>query len=70
MSTVEERLHALESAMADVQHRLGSSNKSRQWLEQVAGSHENWPEFEDVLRLGREFRRTVVDATSEQKEGG
>ena len=61
MSTVEERLSALELAVQDVKLQLATSRKPRAWLNEVAGSHQVWPEFEEVLRLGREFRRSVTD---------
>jgi hypothetical protein len=61
MSTVEERLSALESAMEDVKLRLAARQIPHAWLDEVAGSLQEWSEFEEVLRLGREFRRSVTD---------
>jgi hypothetical protein len=69
MATVEERLSALESAVEDVKHRLAAKGKSQTWLEQVAGSLENWSEFDEVLRLGNEFRRSVTDTENDPMEG-
>ncbi|MEX2216024.1 MAG: hypothetical protein WD768_18070 [Phycisphaeraceae bacterium] len=28
------------------------------WIQQVAGTFENDPEFEEMIRLGREFRQS------------
>lgn len=61
MSTIEDRLSALESAMEDVRRQLAGQRRPRAWLDDVAGSLEPWPEFEEVLRLGREFRDSVTD---------
>lgn len=61
MATVEDRLSALELAMEEVQRELASARRPRAWLDDVAGSLQEWPEFADVLRLGREFRKSVVD---------
>lgn len=69
MSTVEERLSALESAMEDVKLRLAARRIPHAWLDEVAGSLQEWPEFEDVLRLGREFRRSVTDPNDAESGG-
>jgi len=62
MATVEDRLSALESAMEEVRRELAGTRRPRAWLDEVAGSLQEWPEFAEVLRLGREFRNSVVDA--------
>ena len=61
MATVEDRLSALESAMEEVRRELTTERRPRAWLDEVAGSLQEWPEFAEVLRLGREFRKSVVD---------
>ena len=61
MATVEDRLSALESAMDEVRRELTGTRRPRAWLDEVAGSLQEWPEFAEVLRLGREFRKSVVD---------
>ncbi len=59
MSTVEERLSALESEVQAVKRELAKMEKKPAWLDEVAGSMDQWPEFEEVLRLGREFREAT-----------
>ena len=61
MATVEDRLSALEAAMEEVRRDLAGARRPRAWLDDVAGSLRDWPEFTEVLRLGREFRKSVVD---------
>ena len=70
MSTVEERLSALESEVRVVKQRLARMGKPRAWLDEVAGSMDEWPEFEEVLRLGREFRESARDASGTAGNGG
>ena len=70
MSTVEERLSALESEVQAVKRQLARMEKPRAWLHEVAGSMDKWPEFEDVLRLGREFRQSACDAPGSAGDGG
>ena len=55
--------------MEEMKRQLASPGKPRAWLDEVAGSLEEWPEFEEVLRLGREFRRSVVDPDEAGVEG-
>jgi hypothetical protein len=61
MSSVEERLSALEVEVQTVKRQLARISQPRAWLDEVAGSMDEWPEFEEVLRLGRAFRRSVGD---------
>ena len=70
MSTVEERLSALESEVQAVKRQLVRMGKPRAWLDEVAGSMDEWPEFEEVLRLGREFRQSACDAPGTVGDGG
>jgi predicted nucleotidyltransferase len=69
MSTVEERLTALESEVEVLKRRLARGVQPRAWLDDVAGSLEHWPEFEEVLRLGREFRRSAADPPETPVDG-
>ena len=69
MSTMEERLSALESEVQAVKRQLARMAKPRAWLDEVAGSMDQWPEFEEVLRLGREFRQSASDAPGAPGEG-
>ena len=61
MSTVEDRLSALESEVQAVKRQLARLAQPRAWLDEVAGSMDPWPEFEEVLRLGRAYRQSVCD---------
>ena len=65
MSTMEERLSALESEVEAVKRQLARMGKPRAWLDEIAGSMDPWPEFEEVLRLGRELRQSEQDAPGE-----
>ncbi len=65
MSTLEERLSALESEVRAVRRQLAKFGETRAWLDDVAGSMDPWPEFDEVLRLGREFRQSASDSASD-----
>ena len=64
---IEERLTAVEQAIADIQRRLTRFEPEADWIERITGSMEGKPEFEEVLRLGREVRR--ADRPADLDEG-
>ncbi len=59
--TLQNRIATLEKEVAALKQRVengttGQSEKS--WFDVMAGAFENDPEFDEVLRLGREFRQS------------
>jgi prefoldin subunit 5 len=61
MMTVEQRVSALESELAALQKRVDDLNASKNWIEEVSGSMKDYPEYDEVLRLGAEWRRSQKD---------
>jgi hypothetical protein len=64
--TIEQRVAFLEQEVARLRDQVeqngnGSSRPSGGWIDQVAGSMKDFPEFEKVLELGRAFRRGELD---------
>ena len=55
-STVDERLSALEHAVAEIRGRLAGRTPAPNWLEQVIGSMAGVEGFEEVVAYGRQFR--------------
>lgn len=48
---------AVEDLAAEILHQaLVDREQKTNWLEQVAGSFENDPEFDEIVRLGKELR--------------
>ncbi len=66
--TVEQRLAVLEEQVAELRQRFDSSQRSNTWLDRVAGSFRDQPEFDEVLRLGREIRQADRPAADSQSE--
>ena len=54
---VESRLAALEKDVQSLKQHLSDNPKARNWIAQVTGSMEDFPEFDQVLELGRSIRR-------------
>jgi hypothetical protein len=56
-ATIEDRLAAVEAAVTELQkHRL-IQTPAPDWLEQVIGSFQDEPAFEEVLAYGRAIRK-------------
>lgn len=54
--SMEERVRELEKKVARLVARVEGHAKE-DWISQVVGSFANCPEFDEVIRLGREFRK-------------
>ena len=53
--TIRDRIEKLEFEVAELKRRSIVENK-KDWLSKVAGSFRNDPDFEEIVRLGREIR--------------
>lgn len=56
MSTVEERLNVLEEQVSLLSQQVSKAGRNGNWLDRVAGSFRDDPEFDEILRLGKLFR--------------
>jgi len=63
---IENRLAALEKAVAELQDRIhANGNESvnsrgeAKWLIETAGRFRDDPGFEEMVRLGREYRESL-----------
>lgn len=66
-TSVEERLAAVETAIAELQKQLADSQYVN-WLQQITGSFKDEPAFEDVLAYGQAIRQAdhLLADTQEQ----
>jgi hypothetical protein len=62
--TIEQRLAAVEAAVAEIQNRLAGETKAPDWVERFTGSFEDEPAFAEVVEYGR-----TVRATDRPREG-
>lgn len=56
--SVEERLAALEAAVNELREQTSKDKPKGNWLEHITGSFKDDPVFDEILRYGREFRRS------------
>ena len=54
--SLETRVATLEQEVEFLKQQATRPKGSSSWLDQVVGSMKDFPEFEEVLRLGRELR--------------
>ncbi len=57
--TVEERLSALEKELRELKHQVTVQPSPQSWIEKIAGTFKDDPDFEEIVRRGREFRKAV-----------
>lgn len=61
-ATLEARLASIEKDVADLKDHVFRSDQARPWYEKMIGSMKDFPEFDEVVKLGREIRK--ADAIS------
>ena len=59
--SLEERVAKLEQEITLLKAQTSKIEKKPQWPWNVCGSMKDFPEFDEVLRLGRVFRQSYHD---------
>lgn len=54
--TIEERIERLESELEVLKAEKLKNGKDGDWLDTLIGSLKDDPEFDEIVRLGKEFR--------------
>jgi hypothetical protein len=57
VQTIDERVSAIERSVRELQDRLDAMSGKSDWLSRLHGAFADYPEFDEVIRLGQEFRR-------------
>ena len=57
MSTIEVRLAQVEKDVTELKLAFSRLGAKRGWIDRIDGSFRDDPEFDEVLRLGREIRQ-------------
>lgn len=57
---IEPRVAALESEVTQLKERLDAVTKpARPWWQEIYGTFDNDPIYEEAMRLGREYRESL-----------
>jgi hypothetical protein len=54
---LEERLTAVERDLAELKDHVLRADRQRPWFEKMIGTMKDYPEFAEVVKLGREIRK-------------
>lgn len=54
--TILQRVQKLEAEVQALKESKLREKPERDWLDTMIGSFENDPDFDEIVRLGREFR--------------
>lgn len=63
--TMEQRMTAVEAAIAEIRQRLASSPPAPDWVERFTGAFEDEPAFAEVVAHGRAIRDADRPRTDE-----
>ncbi len=67
--TVEERLSALEDKVAQLLIEKGAKpNQELPWWERIVGTFKDDSEYDEAMRLGREYRESLRPEPSSDTE--
>jgi hypothetical protein len=65
-STLEERVAHVENDLAQLRSQVERLLPARGWIDRITGSFKDDPDFEEILRLGREIRKADQFKPDEQ----
>jgi len=60
---LEVRLAALEREFADFKQKYAANGSGRHWLQRMTGMFKDFPEFDEIVKLGREYRQSQTFET-------
>lgn len=68
--SLEDRMTALEAEVARLKKKLTEEKPQDviPWWEKIFGSFANSPEYEEAMRLGREYRESLRPKDDEEDE--
>ena len=55
-NTIEQRLTSVERELAELKGEVKTLKPESNWITSICGSFKDDPEFDEVLRLGKEIR--------------
>lgn len=58
---LEERVALLEDEVAQLKGAMQSSRSTEKWWHKLTGKYADNPDFEEAMRLGREYRASQKD---------
>ena len=66
--TLEERVAAVEQELAELKQQAKSEPVRLPWWEKIAGTFANNPEYDEAMKLGREWRESQREDYDREEE--
>ena len=67
-SPLEQRVADLEAEVTTLKRKLDNLDMTTPWWEQIAGTFENDPIYEEAMQLGREYRQSLRPKASPRRK--
>ena len=67
MSDIEDRVDAIEKAVAEIKDRLQKGGGAPPWWERICGTFNGSEEYQEAMRLGAEYRRSLRPDDEDEK---
>ncbi len=58
-SALEKRVAALEEELARLRRKIETAETARPWWESIAGTFEKDPVYEQAMKMGRAYRKSL-----------
>jgi hypothetical protein len=58
ISAIEQRLAAVEQELSALKQNLGANGAKPDWLDRFVGAFKDDPAFDEISRLGHEYRQS------------
>lgn len=68
LAILESRVANLESEVAQLRAQTNSNGvSSEDWVDQIYGLFADYPDFDEVVRLGKEYRESLRPTPAKRK---
>jgi hypothetical protein len=67
-SQLEQRVAALEAEVTKLKSQMQAMQTAQPWWEQIAGTFQHDPMYEEAIRLGRQYRQSLRPRKHTQRQ--
>jgi hypothetical protein len=67
-SQLEQRVAALEAEVTKLKVQMEAMQTAQPWWEQIAGTFQRDPMYEEAMRLGRQYRQSLRPRKHAQRQ--
>jgi hypothetical protein len=67
-SPLEQRMAALEAEVSKLKSQMEALQTTQPWWEQLAGTFQHDPMYEEAMRRGRQYRQSLRPRKTTQRQ--